>query len=38
MWDSRRLMDEWLNNHGAMVEQVDYPGAQVRHYQLKGEQ
>jgi hypothetical protein len=35
MWDSRRLMDDWLNQHGAVVEQVDLPGVTVRRYQMK---
>ena len=34
MWDARRLMDEWLNAHGRVVEQVDFPGVGVRRYVL----
>lgn len=35
MWDSRRLMDRWLNEHAELVGQADYHGAQVRHYRLR---
>jgi hypothetical protein len=35
MWDARRLMDEWLAQHGALVEQVDFPGVGVRRYTLQ---
>jgi hypothetical protein len=35
MWDSRRLMNEWLDQHGAVVEQVDFPGVTVLRYQMK---
>jgi 4-amino-4-deoxy-L-arabinose transferase-like glycosyltransferase len=35
MWDSRRLMDEWLAARGTVVEQVDLPGVTVRRYQVK---
>jgi len=34
MWDSRHLMDEWLDEHATLVEQADYHGTQVRHYRL----
>ena len=34
MWDDRRLMDEWLNEHGRLLEQADFAGVQVRHYEL----
>ncbi len=34
MWDSRHLMDEWLDEHAALVEQADYHGTQVRHYRM----
>lgn len=34
MWDARRLMDEWLNQHGVLVEQRDFPGVGVRRYTL----
>lgn len=37
MWDQRRLMDEWLNRHASMVDQVDFHGLQVRHYQFSQE-
>jgi hypothetical protein len=35
MWDARRLMDEWLAQHGVMNEQVDFPGVGVRRYTLR---
>ena len=35
MWDARRLTDEWLNQHAVLAEQVDFPGVQVRKYQMK---
>lgn len=35
MWDARRLMDEWLNRHGTVVEQKDFPGVGVRRYLLQ---
>jgi hypothetical protein len=34
MWDQRRLMDAWLTANAALVEQMDFPGVQVRHYRL----
>lgn len=34
MWDTRRLMDEWLAAHGSVAEQVDFPGVSVRRYTL----
>ncbi|NJN81397.1 MAG: hypothetical protein HC802_03355 [Caldilineaceae bacterium] len=34
MWDQRRLMDEWLEEHGEVVDQADFHGVQVRHYRL----
>jgi 4-amino-4-deoxy-L-arabinose transferase-like glycosyltransferase len=37
MWDSRRLLDEWLNQHGTVVDEVDLPGVTVRRYQMKGQ-
>ncbi|MFN8466185.1 MAG: glycosyltransferase family 39 protein [Caldilineaceae bacterium] len=35
MWDSRQLMNEWLNQHGTMVEKADFPGVSVLRYQMK---
>ena len=34
MWDARHLMDEWLDEHAALVDQADYHGTQVRHYRM----
>ncbi|MCX6046929.1 MAG: glycosyltransferase family 39 protein [Chloroflexi bacterium] len=34
MWDSRHLMDEWLDQHGTVVDQAEFLGTQVKHYQL----
>jgi 4-amino-4-deoxy-L-arabinose transferase-like glycosyltransferase len=34
MWDQRHLMDEWLNEHGEVVEQADFHGMQIRHYRM----
>lgn len=35
MWDSRRLLDAWLAQHGTLVEQRNFPGVQVQRYQLQ---
>jgi hypothetical protein len=35
MWDARRLMDEWLEQHGVVIDQKDFPGVAVRRYQLQ---
>jgi len=35
MWDSRQLMNEWLNQHGTVVEKTDFPGVTVLRYQMK---
>jgi hypothetical protein len=35
MWDTRRLLDEWLNQHGSVVEQMDFPGVGVRRYNMR---
>ncbi len=35
MWDSRQLMNEWLDQHGAIVEKADFPGVTVLRYQMK---
>jgi mannosyltransferase len=34
MWDARHLMDEWLDQHGTVLEQAEFHGAQVKHYVL----
>ena len=35
MWDARHLMEEWLDQHGTVIDQAEFHGAQVRHYQLR---
>ena len=35
MWDQRHLMDEWLDHHGAVIDQAEFLGTQVKHYQLQ---
>jgi hypothetical protein len=37
MWDQRRLMDAWLDQHGELVDQADFLGVQVRRYRLRTE-
>ncbi len=34
MWDQRRLMEQWLDEHATLAEQVDFAGVQVRRYSL----
>jgi hypothetical protein len=34
MWDQRQLMDQWLDEHGEIVNKADFHGVQVRHYHL----
>lgn len=34
MWDQRRLMVAWLEQHGTLLEQADFHGVQVRHIAL----
>jgi hypothetical protein len=34
MWDSRHLMDNWLNEHAQLVESAEFHGVHARHYQL----
>jgi mannosyltransferase len=34
MWDARRLMDAWLEQHAVVVDQMDFPGVAVRRYRL----
>jgi hypothetical protein len=34
MWDQRHLMDQWLDEHGELIDQADFHGVQVRHYRL----
>lgn len=35
MWDSRRLMDQWLEQHGVLLGAQDFHGVQVRHFRLR---
>ncbi len=35
MWDARQLMNEWLNQHGTVVEKAEFPGVTVLRYQMK---
>jgi len=35
LWDARRLTDDWFDRHGFLVEHADFPGVQVRRYQMK---
>jgi hypothetical protein len=35
MWDQRHLMDQWLDQHGEVIDQADFHGVQVRHYRMK---
>jgi len=35
MWDRRYLMDSWLDEHGELMEQLNFHGTEVRHYLLK---
>ena len=35
MWDSRHLMDGWLNRHGRMMESAEFHGVHARHYLLE---
>jgi 4-amino-4-deoxy-L-arabinose transferase-like glycosyltransferase len=34
MWDARHLMDQWLDEHGTLVDQAEFHGSQVRVYDL----
>jgi len=34
LWDARDLMDQWLREHGQLVEEVAFTGAQVTHYRV----
>jgi uncharacterized membrane protein len=34
MWDSRHLMDAWLNQHTQLLESAEFHGVHARHYQL----
>jgi len=34
MWDNRYLMDTWLDEHGDLIEQLNFHGTEVRHYLL----
>jgi mannosyltransferase len=35
MWDARHLMDEWLDQHGTVLDQAEFLGTQVKHYRLR---
>ena len=35
MWDQRGLMGAWLAQHATLLEQADFHGVQVLHYQLQ---
>ncbi len=35
MWDSRHLMDAWLDQHGTVADQAEFLGAQAKHYRLR---
>ncbi|MDQ3248094.1 MAG: glycosyltransferase family 39 protein [Chloroflexota bacterium] len=35
MWDARHLMDEWLEQHGTVVDRAEFHGAQVKQYRLR---
>lgn len=35
MWDSRRMMDHWLQTHGELEEQQLYSGVTVQRYRLR---
>lgn len=37
MWDTRHLMDAWLNEHGQLVDKAEFHGVHARHYQLQQE-
>ena len=34
MWDSRHLMDQWLDTHGRVVDSANFHGVQMRLYEL----
>ena len=34
MWDSRHLMDQWLDAHGTLVDSASFHGVQMRLYEL----
>lgn len=35
MWDARHLMDEWLKEHGNLVQEWHYHGSQVHYYEFR---
>jgi hypothetical protein len=35
MWDRRHLMDQWLEEHGEIIERAEFHGVQVYHYALR---
>lgn len=34
MWDSRRLLERWLDENGAIIDSADFAGVQARHYRI----
>jgi len=34
MWDTRHLMNAWLDSHGHLVESAEFHGVHARHYRL----
>lgn len=34
MWDSRRLLDRWLEQNAQVIDSADFPGIQARRYRL----
>lgn len=37
MWDSRRLLERWLDENGEIVDSADFVGVQARQYRLERE-
>lgn len=35
MWDARHLMDQWLDAHGALIDQAEFHGSQAKLYELQ---
>jgi uncharacterized membrane protein len=38
MWDQRHLMDQWLDEHGEVIDQADFHGVQIRCYRLNADE
>jgi uncharacterized membrane protein len=34
MWDARHLMDEWLEQHGRVIDRAEFHGVQVKAYEM----